>query len=54
MFSRHVSIHLKSNMLSQDCPEDDCGSSPNALGGKGLDVIVVFFDLKSDRSKRAA
>jgi tetratricopeptide (TPR) repeat protein len=38
----------------QDCPEDDCGSPPNALGGKGLDVIVVFFDLKSDRSKRAA
>jgi hypothetical protein len=38
----------------QDCPEDDCGSPPNALGGKGLDVIVVFFDLKSDRSKRTA
>jgi Tol biopolymer transport system component len=38
----------------QHCPEDDCGSPPNALGGKGLDVIVVFFDLKSDRSKRPA
>jgi hypothetical protein len=38
----------------QYCPGDDCGSPPNALGGKGLDVIVVFFDLKPDRSKRAA
>jgi hypothetical protein len=41
-------------ILYQHCPEDDCGSPPNALGGKGLDVIVVFFDLKSDRSKRPA
>ena len=35
----------------QYCPEDDCWSHPNALGGKGLDGILVFFDLKSDRRK---
>ena len=36
----------------QYCPEDDYGSPPNALAGKGLDVILVFFDLKSDRFEK--
>jgi hypothetical protein len=36
----------------QYCPEDDYGSSPNALEGKGLEVILVFFDLKSDWPRR--
>jgi hypothetical protein len=27
---------------NQYCPEDDYGSPPNALAGKGLDVILVF------------
>ena len=40
-------------IASQYCPGDGCGSPPNAVGGKGLDVIAGFFDLKSDRSKRA-
>jgi hypothetical protein len=38
--------------MDQYCPEDDYGSPPNALEGKGLEVILVFFDLKSDWSKR--
>lgn len=45
------SPHKRFYKKVQYCPEDDCGSPPNALGGKGLDVIVVFFDLKSDRRK---
>jgi hypothetical protein len=39
-------------MHLQYCPEDDYGSLPNALEGKGLEVILVFFDLKSDWPKR--
>jgi hypothetical protein len=36
----------------QYCPEDDYGSPPNTLAGKGLDVILVFFDLRTDGSER--
>jgi hypothetical protein len=45
-------INFLDNCWDSTCPEDDYGISPNALEGKGLDAIFVFFDLKSDWPKR--
>jgi hypothetical protein len=38
---------------NQYCPGDDNGSLPNGLKRNELDVILVFFDLKSEKHKRA-
>jgi hypothetical protein len=50
--SRRIRAHVR-NYLQPVPSGRRLLESPNALGGKGLDVIVVFFDLPSDRSKRA-
>jgi hypothetical protein len=35
------------------CPEDSFRNAANAMEGKELDAILVFFDLKSTESKTA-
>jgi hypothetical protein len=40
-------------MWVQYCPEDGFRDPANAMQGKELNAILVFFDLKSEESKTA-
>jgi hypothetical protein len=37
----------------QYCPEDGFRNPANPMQGKGLNAVLVFFDLKSEESKAA-
>jgi hypothetical protein len=39
--------------VNQYCPEDGFRNPANPMQGKGLNAVVVFFDLKSEESKAA-
>jgi hypothetical protein len=38
---------------NQYCPEDGFKDSANPMRSKGLNAVLVFFDLKSEKSKTA-
>ena len=40
-------------LCEQYCPEDGFSDPANAMQGKELNAILVFFDLKSEESKTA-
>jgi hypothetical protein len=40
-------------MRFQYCPEDGFRNPANPMQGKGLNAVLVFFDLKSEESKAA-
>jgi len=51
-FSYRARSHC-SIIYYQYCPEDGFRNPANPMQGKGLNAVLVFFDLKSEESKAA-